>query len=538
MTHIKNIVLICPYEDRIPLQVTSHRVYMPRYGMLAVATALNDAGYSVRCFCELSGSRVDWQAVREADAVLFSLMSFSSHKGYEYADRIRSHDTKIPIIFGGSHASVLPGDCLEHCDYVVRNEGEAAIVELLETLGRGGDVSDVKGVSWRSPESGFVHNESREFIDELDLVADPMLVEGYGPRSAAFYIRDTLRNGIPRFNMAVAQSSRGCPFGCRFCFVKQELGRKYRMKDPRLVLREIEYSVEKLNTRYVFFADNDVALDREHAMEVFRLIGERFGGDIDLFFFSRIFIARDEELMRTIEKAGRVCIGVGVESMEQRTLDIFDKGQDTGDIRECISLFGDYDVKIQLLFVFGSDGDGPGSVGKGLRLALDSGVYNWGFCSVYDFPTRQKVLGAGQSVADERFIHRDWRFYSGNFVVHYPLRIRPSELQAEMSGAYRAFYRENRNAFYQYHPIQATFRYYIPFLKEAEKGMYGADGMLREDMLPGPSADRRKIDIPFRRISLAGELARFYLGNITRPVSWKFLRSLVTMAGRNTGGGS
>ena len=522
---MKNIVIICPYEGRIPLQVTSYRAFMPRYGMLTVADALKREGYDVKVYCEFSGSRINWQNVYAADVVCFSLMSFASLRGYMFAEKVRAH-CDAPIIFGGTHASVLPENCLGYCDYVVRNEGERTIVALLDALKNGGNVTAVKGISYRNAAGKIVHNPDGEFLKKLDLIGDPGCVNGYSKRSIGFYMKDMFLNGVPRFNIAVTQASRGCPLKCTFCFAKNELGNEYRKRDPELVLREIEISMKKLGTKFVFFADNDFALDREHTLAILRLLEQRFHGDLDYFFFTRIFIAKDQELMEAVQRAGRACIGIGIESVEPETLKYFRKPQNLDDIYECLEIFGGYKVKLQLLFVFGADTDNVGSIQKALDLALRFRVYNWGFCSIYDFPTRGKVLGVPQTIPDHRFIHRDWRFYSGNFVVHYPRWIPPSVLQKDMSDAYRKFYGVNRSAFYQYHPIQATYKYYIPFLRKVEDGLYYRDGSLREELLPGPAADMQMLDMHFNRWTLAGELARFYAENLFRAQAWKYLFSL------------
>ncbi len=523
---VKKITLICPHDTSLPLQVTSYRAFMPRYGLLAVSTALANAGYDVKTYCEFSGSKVDWKRVGESDAVCFSLMSFSSLKGYAYAAKARRENPRAAIIFGGSHPSSLPEDCLEHCDYAVRNEGEATILELMEKFSQGLGAEGVDGVSFKDENGVPVHNKSRAFIEKIDLVADPGLVEGYTARSLPFYFFDTLRNGIPRFNMAVVQSSRGCPFGCSFCFVKHELGQKHRKKDPALVMKEIELSFNRLQTRYVFFADNDLTLDRDHALELFRLMEKRFGGNVDMFFFSRIFISKDNELMEAIERAGRACIGVGVESIDPRALDFFDKRQSVIDIENSLRLFSKHDVKLQLLFIFGSDNDTPETVERSLELVLRNRAYNWGFCSMYDFPTRGSSLGIPQLIPDNRFIHRDWRFYSGNFVVHYPAKMPPSALLRAMSSAYRRFYKESKQSFYQYHPIQATYGNYAKFLEQAEKGLYDSDGSLIEEALPGPFVSASRLDVKIDRAALAGEIARFYLHNMTRLQSWNYLLSI------------
>ncbi|MDP8255335.1 MAG: radical SAM protein [Candidatus Alcyoniella australis] len=525
------IALVSPYEHSIPVQVTAYRAFMPRYGLLTVADAMLRAGHHVQVYCELCGSKVDWDYVFSADVVCISCLTYCAPKAYQYIDRIRAHSS-APIIMGGCHASSLPEDCLEHCDYVVRNEGEKTIVELLEALEGSGDPSAVRGVSFCNAAGAIVHNPDNEFIDVLDYLADPSVVSGFTARSRGFYLRDGLLNGIPRFNIAVIQTSRGCPFDCAFCFVKQELGKKYRKREPELVLREIERSVEVLKTRFVFFVDNEFTLDRDHALAVLSLLEQRFHGDLDLFFFARIFIAQDHELMQAIERAGRACIGVGIESLNPRTLELFHKPQSVEDIHQCLGLLTRYRVATQLLFIFGSDTDTIEHTRQARDLVISHRAYNWGFASIYDLPGREKALGLPQFLPDERFIHRDWRFYSGNFVVHYPLHIRPSVLQREMSLAYREFYRANREALYQYHPIQATFRKYIPILESAEQGLYDSSDNLISERLPGPLAGQRRLGIEPGSVSVVGEVARFYWNNLTRPVAWRYLWALVRSWGR------
>ena len=529
---MKNISIISPYETTIPLQVTAYRALMPRYGTVIVAAALKRAGYNVKVYCELSGGRVDWDSVYASDVVCFSFLSFSSHKAYEYSERIRRHSKAI-IIIGGSHASVLPEECLSYCDYVIRNEGEETIVELLSVLSMGSSVANVAGISYVNNAGRIIHNPNRAFIANPDLIADPELVEGYGPKNISFYLKDMIQNGVPRFNMALAQGSRGCPFNCEFCFVKNELGNVYRVRDPELVIREVVQSLRKLKTKYIFFVDNDFTLDRKRTLLILSKLEKIYSGDLDIFFFARIFIARDKELMEAIERAGRACIAIGIESLKRDTLEAYKKLQTYKDIEECLGLFRKYQVKIHGLFMCGADTDSPGDIERAVELVSRYKVFNFGLCCLYDYPSKEKVLGFRQAIPDHRFIHKDWRFYSGNFVVQYPKRIRPSVLQQEMMAAYQKFYKLNSEMLRQYQPTRITADSYIPILRKAEAGLYDKDDTLREDMLPGPMAEERKLNIHLQRLSMAKELAGFYWDNFTRKQSWEFLFSLFKKSSLN-----
>jgi hypothetical protein len=95
-----------------------------------------------------------------------------------------------------------------------------------------------------------------------------------------------------------------------------------------------------------------------------------------------------------------------------------------------------------------------------------------------------------------------------------------------MMAAYHKFYKLNSGMLRQYQPTRVTANYYIPILREVEAGLYDNDGTLREDLLPGPIAEERKLNVRGGRIAMVGELAGFYWNNFTRKQSWEFLFSL------------
>src|SRR3989304_440982 len=74
---------------------------------------------------------------------------------YRLADAVRA--AGIPVVLGGTHVTFISDEGLEHGDYLVRGEGEQAIVELVEALEGKRDVRTIPGLSyWRDGEK--VHN--------------------------------------------------------------------------------------------------------------------------------------------------------------------------------------------------------------------------------------------------------------------------------------------------------------------------------------------------------------------------------------------
>ena len=78
------------------------------------------------------------------------------------------------LVAGGPHATIVPDEPLAHgFRWVIRGEGEEALVELADVIDGKREASSVAGLSWR--ERGLVrHNPGRPFLTELDRLAPPL----------------------------------------------------------------------------------------------------------------------------------------------------------------------------------------------------------------------------------------------------------------------------------------------------------------------------------------------------------------------------
>src|SRR3989338_3032521 len=79
----------------------------------------------------------------------------------------------MTTIWGGLHGTILKDQTISHplVDIVVRDQGEATIMELIETLENGSSLSTVDGISWKN--NGMaVHNQSR-IQPKLATLPDP-----------------------------------------------------------------------------------------------------------------------------------------------------------------------------------------------------------------------------------------------------------------------------------------------------------------------------------------------------------------------------
>ena len=489
MAKIAIINPIVKYFDRM-----STNFIMPRYGTIAIATALKNAGHEVRAFSEFIRVEIDWQYVYEADYICFAVMTFSANRAYQLAKQIKSKKD-VPIIFGGAHPTVLPGECLDFCDYVVRNEGEETIIQLIEGLENGSDVTGLRGISYRDNKGKDVHNENRAFMEDIDVPQDVSLMHDYDAVGERFYGKYAARH-----YMQVVQTSRGCPYNCKFCVAPKELGLKYRTKSIDVVLKDLANGVAYTKSPFFLLVDNEFTVKKIRTKALLKAIAEKFDDSLYLMVFARNEVGSEPEILELMYKAGVRLLFIGVESVNEETLKYFNKNQTLEKVANNVARIHDAGISTIGSTILGSDYDKPEYIRESSGFFISNGFAHAHFYSLYEIPTKQKILNLPQLFEDYRFIHHDWRFYTSGFVIHFPKYMKPSTLQKIIIENYRHFYSaENRSAekdalagtpysrlgfwLRMVVPEIRIQKKYISLLEEFEEGLYNQNEHLIESKL-------------------------------------------------------
>ena len=466
-----------------------NHVLMPRFGLPLIGTILRDEGYDVQVFVEFISGKLDWDRLLQSDAVCFSSFSSAARRTYELADRIREK-TDIPLIIGGTHATHFDASSLEHFDYVVRAEGDEVIVQLLAAILDGkGNAVDVPGISYRI-NGRVVRNPDAPRVKKLDKFSDYSLIKGYGIPRLRYYLRGYNRV-IP------VQFSRGCQYHCKFCVVKTMFGPGYRVRDVEAMVDELKQ--KRKYGRDFMFVDNNFAGDRKMTKQLLRRIIEE---KIDSRFFCmcRIEITKDEELLELMKAAGVTQLFFGFESLNDRTLEAFDKRQTREDVVRSVKKVKTYGMEIWGSFVIGLDDDGPDVVRDIVKFSMENEFLNIGMFPVFCYPD---VKPECELIPEKRILVNNWDYTSGNFVTYYPKRMKPSTLQRELIDGYRRFYSYGRGFRlllrgkwrYAAHSIALWIithrhlskhqRRYLKYLEDVEKGLYDENEILVESRLEG-----------------------------------------------------
>ncbi len=439
---IKRVAFI---EARSPGAHIYSKFPIPRLGAVLLSTILKNRGYEVRAFIE-DISEPDWSFIENSDIVCISTITSTAIRAYAIADKLRAMG--IPVIIGGAHPSFLPEEALEHADYVVRGEGDYSLPALIDYLTRGKpDLSEIKGISYKDKDGKVINNVPHPLIEDLDSlpVPDLSLVHNWNPAS-----------------VYPVSTSRGCPYNCKFCSVIQIFGRKYRFKSVEGTIRELKHAAE-LTKSTKFIVDDNFAANKKRTKEILRgLLAER----IKLKWTAQVRtdVARDPELLKLMADSGCDTTYIGFESINPKTLEAYNKKQDTEDIVRCIKALKEHGIRIHGMFVLGADTDDIDTIRKTADFAIKLGIDTVQFMMLTPLPGTPffyEMRDGG------RLLHTDWSKYDAHHIVFKPTLMTPATLQIETLKAMGRFY---------------SWRYILRHLAKMEF-FYAAVGMYGKKMI-------------------------------------------------------
>jgi radical SAM superfamily enzyme YgiQ (UPF0313 family) len=411
---LKKLVFVEPKSTHLHIY---SRVTIPRLGSVLLGTIMRAKGYDVRVYIE-DIHDVDMKEVLSADLVAISAITSTAPQSYRLADTVRA--AGIIAVLGGTHVSFLPEEAIQHADFVVRGEGEFAFQELVDAIQRGDGLEKIQNLSYLDGAGRLVNNPERPKIPNLDVnpIADYHLITGWKP------------GGV----VSVA-TSRGCPFSCTFCSVPGMYGHAFRTHSVGRVLEELTVHKQSM---YTFFADDIFTANKKRVKELLRGMIERnltpqWGAQV------RTETVDDPELLQLMRDSNCFNVYVGFESINPRTLKLFQKKQDLAKIERAIDRFHAYSIKIHGMFVVGSDEDDLETLDATARFARTHDIDSVQFMIMTPIPGSpdwDTVYERGQKYV----INDNWQLYDGHHAVHQPRRMSPYELQMGAIKAMQKFY--------------------------------------------------------------------------------------------------
>lgn len=415
--------------------------YWQPLGTLYVASSILKAGHDVRFLngAFMSHSEIlDTVSVYRPDFVGIYSTTFGWERAIQTASDIKSILKGVFIAVGGPYPIAAGKRCLldsDSIDAIVTGEGEFTVVEILERLSMGSDLSGVEGTVYRRGNE-ILDNPERPLIEDLDSLPFPSRellgdADRYIPPPATYR----------RKPVAVIITSRGCNRRCIFCFQidrERKSGIRYRSVDN--VMEEIELCLRQ-GYREIKFIDDTLASDYERALELSEEIKRR---RLDFTWFASACVNQvDRRLLQAFRDAGCWAILMGAESGVQKNLNTIRKGTTIEQIKRAVRDAKDVGLKVFTPFIIGIPGETREDVFKTIEFAceLDPDVANFHCLTPFPGTELHDNIEKYGTVSHNL---TDYTYQGAAFVPHTMTREDISRLRQI---AYRRFYSRPRFIF-------------------------------------------------------------------------------------------
>jgi anaerobic magnesium-protoporphyrin IX monomethyl ester cyclase len=329
--------------------------HLPPLGLLAIGGPLLDAGHDVVLVDADREDLPDDEIVTRVVALSPDLVlagHSGSTSGHPVVARLCRHlHDRLPnarFVYGGVFPTYHWRDVLAEepwVDVVVRGEGERTCLAVVTALENGTPLSDILGIAFRAGSDDSrapIATEPAPVIDDLD--AYRVGWELIDHRHYSYWGRK---------RAVVIQFSRGCPHPCNYCG-QRGFWTRWRHRDPKKLAAEIarlhrDHGVEVFN-----FADENPTSSRIHWKAFCEALIAENVPDVILVGSTRAGdIVRDRDILHLYKKAGVQRFLLGMETTDEKTLELIRKGSTTTTDREAIRLLRQHGIISMATWVVG-----------------------------------------------------------------------------------------------------------------------------------------------------------------------------------------
>ena len=347
----KKVLLIMPNFRMKEANRFIQRIYPP-IGLMYLASYLNDLGVEVEII-DAKCHNLSYEELRNKieafnpDLVGISvLVSASINNCNEIAKIVKEVKKDATVVFGGRHVTALPEDTLsfKDVDIVVRGEGELTFRELI-IKGVGGNI---KGISYKI-NGKIIHNPDRELMRSLDNLRYP----------ARNQIK---KNKYKLLGMRIEtiQTSRGCPYRCRFCTTPISNEGTWRPIPVDKIMTDLKRISQNRKITDIIIVDDNFAVNTRRIEELCSKIieGKKKGELNDFKFYAQIrvdTILKAPEMVKKMREAGFWSVLIGVESVNNETLKDMNKKISLRDTLKAIKILHRHNIIVYGSMIIGFD---------------------------------------------------------------------------------------------------------------------------------------------------------------------------------------
>jgi radical SAM superfamily enzyme YgiQ (UPF0313 family) len=311
----------------------------------------------------------------------------------------------VKVVMGGPHVTLVPEEAKQYCDYLIVGEAEKIWPQFLEEF--------------------YYGNAQHLYICKCPLSLHGLPIAR----------RDLIKGR--KFTKAAVFASRGCPYNCRFCNLKQIYGPSFRMRP----IPEVIEDIMTIEQRYFVFWDDNFLGNIEYAKQLMRSLiplRKKWAAQVT------IDQCQDEELLGLAKKAGCIYLFIGLESFSAESLASVNKeSNNVVEYDRIIKLIHRYGISVWAGIIFGFDTDYQEVFKNTLTACEQLGIDGVTPSILTPLPGTPIF---DEWKADSRLKYSDWDYYNGKTRVSFQPRHMTAE---ELYSGYMWF----RKRFYSFRSI-------------------------------------------------------------------------------------
>jgi len=324
-------------------------------GLLSISTPLLKAGYEVRIIDSTITPDYKKRILEEIkDALCLGISVITGpmiRETVAISKAIKAWNPEFPIILGGWHPSLLPGQTLEapYVDIIVRAQGEESMLQIAERLRDRAPLNDVPGIGFKV--DGKLHLTPERPLNTLDKMPEK-----------AYHLADfDAYEKVCGRRWAMYVSSLACPFNCSYCTNAGVYGRKWNALPVEQVVQDTVELTRRYRLELLWMADDNFLVDLDRALQIAEgLVRAKATFKWSVQATTNLTARLTIEELRLLRRSGLHQICQGIETASPTVMKLMNKDfQELPDIYQSTERCVRAGVIPSFNIIFGYPGEGP-----------------------------------------------------------------------------------------------------------------------------------------------------------------------------------
>jgi anaerobic magnesium-protoporphyrin IX monomethyl ester cyclase len=347
----------------------------PPYSLLVCAALFRDRQIPFRLIDQTAAKLTTDQAIAQLEGEGFrpELIVFPSTTPTLDADvaemaRLKARFGAALVSFG-PHVSTVPAESMARApevDAMIVGEPEDAVVALAAAPAfTPALLASVPAVTWRRAGADGSHETVPHTGKGTFTGFASMPFPAWDLVPLAHYTLPL--EGKPYI---IVETSRGCPYTCDFCVAPIHQGNKFRERDPKVIVDEIERAKRELGVSHFYLWGDTVTLN---AKTFSRFCDELIARKLDVHWFgnARADNLADPAFVDRLKQSGCWMLAMGIESASPDTRKDMVKRLEEEKVRKAFANLRASGIKSFAFFIFGYPGETPAALDQTTAYAIE-----------------------------------------------------------------------------------------------------------------------------------------------------------------------